>query len=141
MNTLEEGIVLNALVLYQAILSISCAYLLHVDNERENRRRRHKWWVKPLIRKREYEGTTKILLAKNPSDGFYHENFLRLSREDFNFLLEKISSDLQTSDTRCRRAITPSEKLAVTLRFLATGTIYLFYITVILITFATVYVT
>ncbi|XP_067285679.1 uncharacterized protein [Pseudorasbora parva] len=51
--------------------------------------------------------------------GFW--DLLRISVEDFNFLLEKVAPHITKKDTHLRKAISPKERLSVTLRFLATG--------------------
>ncbi|CAI5696763.1 unnamed protein product [Oreochromis niloticus] len=48
-------------------------------------------------------------------------DLLRMSVEDFNYLLERISPAIIKKDTHLRKAISPRERLSVTLRFLATG--------------------
>ena len=123
METVEEVIVLSILILYQAIISIACSYSLDCTTRNQSviKRRRHRWWIRPIIKKRHNEGATHLLLSKNPSDGFFFEQYLRLSKENFDFLLDKINRHLLKKDTKCRKSITPSEKLAVTLRYLATG--------------------
>nr|CAI5867145.1 unnamed protein product [Callosobruchus analis] len=47
-----------------------------------------------------------------------------MSATDFDHLLELISTKLRKKDTRMRKPITPGERLAVTLRYLATGDSY-----------------
>lgn len=49
------------------------------------------------------------------------ENFLRMSNEDFNFLLHLIAPLIAKQDTRLRKSITAKERFVVTLRFLARG--------------------
>lgn len=48
-------------------------------------------------------------------------NFCRMSSEDFEIILTKIGPKIKKQDTNMRKAITIQERLAVTLRFLATG--------------------
>lgn len=48
-------------------------------------------------------------------------DLLRISVEDFNFLLEKVAPHITKKDTHLRKAISPKDRLSVTLRFLATG--------------------
>lgn len=42
---------------------------------------------------------------------------LRVSVEDFNFLLEKVAPHITKKDTHLRKAISPKDRLSVTLRF------------------------
>ena len=48
-------------------------------------------------------------------------DLLRMSVEDFNFLLEKVTPHIIKKDTHLRKAISSKERLSVTIRFLATG--------------------
>lgn len=52
------------------------------------------------------------------------ENFLRMSDEDFHFLLNLIAPMISKQDTVMRKAISAKERFLVTLRFLATGESY-----------------
>lgn len=49
------------------------------------------------------------------------ENVCRMSHEDFEYLLNKIGLSISKMDTNMRKCIPIQEKLAVTLRFLASG--------------------
>ncbi|KAJ8946852.1 hypothetical protein NQ318_006762 [Aromia moschata] len=60
---------------------------------------------------------------QNQKYGMFH-NFCRISATDFEKLLSMIEPDIMKSDTNYRLAIPPAERLAVTLRFLATGNSY-----------------
>ncbi len=52
------------------------------------------------------------------------ENFLRMSDEDFQFLLNLIAPMISKQDTVMRKAISAKERFLVTLRFLASGESY-----------------
>lgn len=56
---------------------------------------------------------------KEPSGLF--ENFCRMSFEDFEYLLNKIGPHIEKKDTQLRAAVPTKERLAITLRFLASG--------------------
>ncbi|XP_029346317.1 uncharacterized protein LOC107883168 [Acyrthosiphon pisum] len=60
-----------------------------------------------------------LALRAEPSGKF--QNFCRMSSEDFEFILTKIGPKISKQDTNMRKAIPIQERLAVTLRFLATG--------------------
>ncbi len=67
-----------------------------------------------------YSGTDMLVdLKREPSGKFV--NFCRMSAEDFEFLLNKIGPKIMKKDTNMRESIPAQERLAVTLRFLATG--------------------
>jgi len=57
------------------------------------------------------------------SSGQFH-NFVRMSSEDFKFLLNAIAPKIKKMDTAMRKAVTVTERLVITLRFLATGDSY-----------------
>ena len=60
--------------------------------------------------------------VKEPSGEF--DNFCRMSSSDFEFLLQKIGPDISKNDTKWRKAIPAKVRLAVTLRFIASGDSY-----------------
>uniref|UniRef100_A0A182NVM3 DDE Tnp4 domain-containing protein n=1 Tax=Anopheles dirus TaxID=7168 RepID=A0A182NVM3_9DIPT len=49
------------------------------------------------------------------------KSYIRMTESDFYYLLSLISHNVQRMDTVMRKAITVKERLAITLRFLATG--------------------
>ncbi|GBP62751.1 hypothetical protein EVAR_51703_1 [Eumeta japonica] len=61
-------------------------------------------------------------LVAEPSVEF--DNFVRMSSSDFEYILQKISPIIAKKDTHWREAIPPNIRLALTLRFLATGDSY-----------------
>lgn len=64
-----------------------------------------------------------LLWGELRTDGSF-KNFFRMSSSDMEGLLRKIDPLIRKSDTNYREAISPQERLAVTLRFLATGDSY-----------------
>ena len=83
--------------------------------------RRRRTWTREILRRRSPEGTHNLLIPQLLSDGFHYNNFLRMDKESFEYLLSLVEPVLVRVDTKMRRAITVSERLAVTLRYLATG--------------------
>jgi hypothetical protein len=61
-------------------------------------------------------------LAMEDIPGF--KNFLRVEPELFHELLERISPRIQREDTFMRKSLKPGLRLAITLRYLATGDSY-----------------
>lgn len=49
------------------------------------------------------------------------KNFIRMTASDFDLLVEMIKPCIEKEDTKFRKSISPTERLAVILRFLATG--------------------
>ena len=52
---------------------------------------------------------------------------LRMKPEEFDILLRLVEPTIRKRDTTMRRAIAPSQRLSLTLRFLATGMIFSIY--------------
>jgi len=63
-----------------------------------------------------------VELLYEPSGEF--ENFTRMSLSDFEYLLTLISPIISKQDTQLRNSIPAKIRLAITLRFLATGDSY-----------------
>ncbi|KAF9416038.1 hypothetical protein HW555_006450 [Spodoptera exigua] len=51
-------------------------------------------------------------------------NFLRMSKSDFEYLLQNVGPFIEKQDTNLRSAVTAETRLAITLRYLATGDSY-----------------
>jgi len=58
------------------------------------------------------------------TDSGQFENFARMSQEDFEHLVSLLSPKIAKQTTHFREPIPVNERLAVTLRFLATGESY-----------------
>ncbi|XP_030751259.1 uncharacterized protein LOC115878794 [Sitophilus oryzae] len=67
----------------------------------------------------------EILLKElEQEDEVCYKNFLRMSAADFRYLLDKIKFVIEKQNTHMRNSIPAAERLAITLRFLATGDSY-----------------
>lgn len=83
---------------------------------------KRKWWVRPGLRQRNSAGfyeTMKMQLRDVDSDWF--KSCMRMNEADFDFLVTRLTPYICKKDTNCRKAITVAERLAVTLRYLASG--------------------
>ncbi|XP_077139379.1 uncharacterized protein LOC143804805 [Ranitomeya variabilis] len=91
------------------------------ERQRMLQPRRRRLWIHPINALRMTRGVYSTLymeLRQNPEKFF---NYLRMRQEHFDLLLEQVGDVIQRQDTRMRLAISPAERLMVTLRFLATG--------------------
>ena len=65
-----------------------------------------------------YSSLLKELESEDPSS---YRNFLRMDNDTFNELLSLVTPMIEKKSTTMREAISPGERLALTLRYLATG--------------------
>ena len=78
-----------------------------------------------LVDKQTFCGTVHQLLKQlEREDVGAFKNFVRVNPNLFTAVLERIEADITKQDTNWRKALEPGLKLAITLRFLATGDSY-----------------
>ncbi|XP_066970013.1 putative nuclease HARBI1 [Macrobrachium rosenbergii] len=100
------------------------AAALIIMNEVKKKRKRSTWVRKWISRRGEDGAHAKLLRELFEEDTSSYKNSVCMSPEDFHYLLEIVSPKIRKRDTQLRKAITPSERLAVTLRFLVSGDSY-----------------
>ena len=85
-------------------------------------KKKHRWMKEWLKKRNEYahENLLNDLRLSEPSD---FKNFLRLDAKSFDELLKMITPRIEKRNrpTTMRDAIPPSQRLSITLRYLATG--------------------
>ena len=82
-------------------------------------------WVKPWLLKRDQLGFYDNLLQEfRLEDAELYKNYLRMSVDNFNEILTLVKDDLTKQNTHLRESIPAEVKLAITLRYLATGNTY-----------------
>jgi hypothetical protein len=82
-------------------------------------------WVRKWITRRPTLGHYARLMAELKTEdvkGF--QNFLRVDPDMFKEILRRIEGRITKKDTHYRKALSPGLKLAITLRYLATGDSY-----------------
>lgn len=93
-----------------------------VSESSRKRRRSRSVWVKDWLRRRNELGCFSTLLRELETESPHlYKNFLRMNIADFNNLLQLVSPLIEKQNTSMREAISAGERLAVTLRYLATG--------------------
>lgn len=79
-------------------------------------------WVRSWIARREERGAFHQLVKELViEDSAGYREFFRVNSQQFQFLLDKIGSRIAKKETLLRPSIKAAERLAVTLRYLATG--------------------
>ena len=104
-------------------VSASCIIIAILMKRKKRRRvKKRACWVKKWISRRASLGAYQTLLRElQEEDPFSYRNFLRMDHNTFQELLELVRPFIQRQDTVMRSAIPPGERLALTLRYLATG--------------------
>ena len=87
-------------------------------------KRKHRFWLKELYRNRLQYGNRLLRDMTFESIEDTINNFTRMTRNDFDLLCSLIEPRVKKVDTVFREALTVRERLAITLRFLATGDSY-----------------
>lgn len=98
---------------------------------RRRRRRQHRFWVRSLLSRRKNDGAAQLMNDfQNDDIGLHGElrssfyNFLRMTTSDFEDLILLIGKKVAKQNTNFRDSVSAKDRLAVTLRFLATGDSY-----------------
>lgn len=105
----------------RAGVRIVCEYLRKTIKNKKRRKPR-RWWVRPWILRRKYEGASvKLLVELAREDLDAYKNHLRMSEQKFEELLQKVSPLIQKKNTLLRDSLPARVKLQVVLRYLATG--------------------
>ena len=83
-------------------------------------RRRRRSWTKNWFLRIQHHGNYDALLQElHREDKKGYKNFMRMSAELFNEMVDRLSPILKKDETRMRKPLPVGLKLAVTLRFLA----------------------
>jgi len=102
-------------------LGVLALMLLDGEEKARIKRRNLRVWVRGWITRRQEMGAIHRIvqeLATVPSSFMeYH----RMDEDHFNHLVSLVSPLIKKEDTCMREAISPAERVALTLRFLATG--------------------
>lgn len=89
----------------------------------KRKKRKHRWWTRQLYI-RNYTEQNAFFEKLLADDEALFKNFSRMSSDDFNYLLQKVSPIISKCDTNYRDAIPAKVRLLLTLRFLASGDSY-----------------
>jgi len=103
------------------LAAASYIYILVHYALKKNRKER-RWWQTQLYTSTEVHSRSSMSADLNfQSVSGLHKYFIRMSPSEFEFLINLIGEKISKKDTLFRKAISIQERLAVTLRFLASG--------------------
>lgn len=108
----------------QQQLCAVAAAVIRRRNQRQEKRRRQ-FWVRPWIDRRSFYGNYANLMQEleRESEGDF-SNYMRMDPCMFHELLLRLTPRLTKRVTNYRRPVEPGLKLAITLRYMATGNCY-----------------
>ena len=96
--------------------------ILLSEEEETNRKRNRLIWVRPWIARKDERGVYNQLVQELAlEDETSYRDFFRMDKHQFRFIADVVGPRISKQDTKLRPSIKPQERLAVTLRFLATG--------------------
>ena len=105
----------------EGVAAATAAIAIVVKRRKKNRKKRSAW-VKPwLTRRTKFGAYSNLLNEFRIEDLIEYQKCLRISPEIFDELLGLKRSSITKQNTVMRDALSPSIKLAATVRFLATG--------------------
>ena len=110
-------------IMAEADVVRACAAVFVIALKKQRRKRRERsTWVKRWLLSRGAHGAYEHLLQElKVLDTSSYRNFVRMDAATFEELLVKVAPLITRKDTKMRQCIHPGERLALTLRFLATG--------------------
>lgn len=129
----EDNVLLNDLQARAAIIAALQVQQrinqLMEDVEEDIRKRKkirpRRWYVRQWILEREEHGHYHQLLPLlRVSDPDTYRNYLRVDHDMFTEILERIKPHIEKQNTNWKKALEPGLRLAITLRFLASGDSY-----------------
>lgn len=99
------------------LAGVSAAFLVLKRMRKRRNKYQRSMWLKDYLRTR----NSGIMRELELNDNVLFKNFTRMSRTNFYMILQMVEPKIAKENTRFREAIPPEVKLAVTLRYLATG--------------------
>ena len=117
----------NDLLLVTCVAAAAAVIVIAKRRKRRQQRRRRTLWTRRWLTERDGDrGMSHFLHSELDPSGFH--GFLRMNSDTFKELLDLISPAIATQDTWIRDSISAEQKLVVTLRYLATGLFYCWFV-------------
>lgn len=97
---------------------LACAAYILIEALLDDFKRPRRWWIHRMYRERIYD---LLFILKNQEISGHYKNFTRINSTDFEYLMNLIGPKIKRRNTAFREAMSVQDRLAVTLRYLATG--------------------
>ncbi len=111
--------------LVQLDMDVAQNQLAIAMNQRRRAHMRTRWWMWSWLQRQTLYGQYERLMSELEVEGAAaFKNFVRVNPAMFRELLNRIGPAISKNDTFYRKALHPCLRLAITLRFLATGDSY-----------------
>jgi len=115
----------NELVKRRTIIAGATFIILNSLIKKEQKiKQKRRWWITQLFKNRDEHGGLNLINDLLFQESGQFENFVRIAYSDFKYLVSLIRPQVEKQTTHWRKPISVEERLAVTLRFLATGDSY-----------------
>jgi hypothetical protein len=102
------------------VLITSASFIVMRSRLKTKSRRKRRWWMASVFRSH-YRHSGSDLLCDLRVENLHFMTFCRMSYSDFDALISLVGPRISKKDTSFRKAVPVAERLAVTLRFLASG--------------------
>ncbi|KAG0723699.1 hypothetical protein GWK47_042138 [Chionoecetes opilio] len=99
------------------VAAATLSYML----DKKNRKKKRLWSRQWLLRRREESVAFRLLRELREEDPDTLRQWTRLDQQQFQDLLALVTPLIKKQDTNMRQAVSPAERLTLTLRYLATG--------------------
>ena len=91
----------------------------------QGRRKKRRWWVRPWVLRRPLLGQySRLMQELELEDEMAFKNFVRVEPAMFHELVQRLTPRIEKQVTNMRRPLEPGLKVAITLRYLASGNDY-----------------
>jgi hypothetical protein len=98
---------------------------IHHTIVKNKKRKSPRWWMSQLYQSWQiYSGSSLMADLKFEHISGLYKNFTRMHPTDLEFFINAVGPSISRKDNKFRASIPVQERLAVTLRFLATGDSY-----------------
>lgn len=107
-------------------LQIACAAFIVLCDALKSKQKKktRRYWMTTIFKSRSRYRASNLLNDLSIEDTGQYKNFCRMSSVDFEILINLLGPKISKRNTNYRQSIPVNERLAVTLRFLATGDSY-----------------